>query len=354
MTHQAVLEFLVWTGASLGSSSLLWLRRGAREDMNAKMAALRFTMRDVFLKRKQAAVSGVRAGSPSTSASSPDGSAATLGWQALAACEATNHALRETAVDQTEQGARAHLAGQGLIRNLADLTDRYVARTCLATGVPTLAKWLPTVRPRKETLFVVPLLCIVCLLLGVEAQRRRTLSRDAHAGLRAALYTLSKAVQDGIVGGALLSAQVAVDVSKAAVDVAEGQLKHATQLLVGSIMGTFGCTLVALRPRFISRASLDAAMASVLAWQRTEKIRVRTFIDDICPVCREELASCRTVCVLFNEATSCGHGVCPACVDRVLRDQKCPLCTCTVVSYYQQPVETATETRDASIGLRSD
>jgi hypothetical protein len=160
-------------------------------------------------------------------------------------------------------------------------------------------------------------------------------------------------------------------------------------------MGTFGCTLVALRPRFISRASLDAAMASVLAWQRTEKvwsgtgllfgrkrlnlecrktvcephsdvlyvcaahtaprqIRVRTFIDDICPVCREELASCRTVCVLFNEATSCGHGVCPACVDRVLRDQKCPLCTCTVVSYYQQPVETATETRDASIGLRSD
>ncbi len=94
-------------------------------------------------------------------------------WQALAACEATNHALREATSDQSEEATRAHLVGQSLIRDLADTTERFVVRTFAFPWAPA---WLLNVRKgayHKLEVFVAASLCCcvrVCDCTGASCE----------------------------------------------------------------------------------------------------------------------------------------------------------------------------------------
>jgi hypothetical protein len=58
-------------------------------------------------------------------------------------------------------------------------------------------------------------------------------------------------------------------------------------------------------------------------------------------VCREALATSESgvACVLFNDTSSCGHGVCKDCVDAVISARReCPMCRAPAVAYFQQPI----------------
>jgi hypothetical protein len=113
------------------------MRRRLREDMNLRLSALRFRLRDAMVNRKSHTVgtTPLVQGQGELARMARVDAALVRGGQALALCEATYHALREAPPGQSKDQVSRCLEGEALVGNLADLADRFVAREHLLAAI---------------------------------------------------------------------------------------------------------------------------------------------------------------------------------------------------------------------------